>query len=381
MKIFFPIGAFYPCQIGGQASAVHWHVSALGRKQIECNVFTMMYGINEGQVVSDQITATDYGSVYYAGNVFSFKSLQSLCTQIKKTDVIHLSGMFNIPSTLTLLLWAFFFSRKPLICSVHGELSPDALRFSRLKKQPTLFIYRLLYRRILFHATSDKEREDVTSFFKGSRVLQIPNLMHPAETVTVAKKKQFLFMGRIHEIKALHKFIEALALSKLFKESDFIFDITGTHEDRHEAYFQTIKKMVVDLDLLDKVNFSGHVTGHAKEEKYAESYFLILPSETENFGNVVVEALNQRTPVLASLGTPWKFLEEYGCGFHTSNAPQNLADYIDRIIEMDRSEYDAYCKNAEVLVNEKFNIKTQITVWTETYKSYLYNILSNENPR
>ncbi|HAV01764.1 MAG TPA: hypothetical protein DCW95_00945, partial [Chryseobacterium sp.] len=274
MKIFFPIGAFYPCQIGGQASAVHWHVSALGRMDIECNVFTTMYGIGRDQVIADQMTVTDYGSVYYAGNIFSIKSLLLLYKQIKKTDVIHLSGMFNIPSTLTLLIWAIFFPRKPLICSVHGELSPDALRFSRMKKQPTLLLYRLLYRRILFHATSDKEREDVTSFFKGSRVLQIPNLMHPADFVDKPKKKQFLFMGRIHEIKALHKFIEALSLSKLFKESDYIFDITGTHEDRHEAYFQMIKKMVLDLDLRDKVNFSGHVTGHAKEEKYAESYFL-----------------------------------------------------------------------------------------------------------
>lgn len=368
MKIFFPIGAFYPCQIGGQASAVHWHVSALGQKDITCDVFTTMYGIEKSEVVSDQIIPTDYGSVYYSNNTFSLKSLRSVYEQIKKADLIHLSGMFNIPSTISLLTRSLLFPRKPLVCSVHGELSPDALRFSRMKKQPTLLLYRLLYRRILFHATSDKEREDVTSFFKGSRILQIPNLMHPADFVDKPKKKQFLFMGRIHEIKALHKFIEALALSKLFKESDFIFDITGTHEDRHEAYFQTIKKMVLDLDLRDKVNFSGHVTGHAKEEKYAESYFLILPSETENFGNVVVEALNQRTPVLASLGTPWKVLEEYGCGFHTTNAPQNLADYIDRIIEMDSSEYDAYCKNAEVLVNEKFNIKTQIAVWINTYK-------------
>ncbi|RCU42603.1 glycosyltransferase [Chryseobacterium lacus] len=372
MKIIFPIGAFFPCQIGGQASAVYWHVSALGQKDIACDVFTTMYGIDKSEVVSDQIIPTDYGSVYYSNNTFSLKSLRSVYEQIKKADLIHLSGMFNIPSTISLLMRSLLFPRKPVVCSVHGELSPDALRFSRLKKQPTLLLYRLLYKRILFHATSDKEREDITAFFKGSKVLQVPNLMHPADFVDKPKKKQFLFMGRIHEIKALHKFIKALALSKLFKNSDFVFDIAGSHEERHEDYFQELKKLITDLNLDHKVKFSGHITGDEKESKYAESWFLVLPSESENFGNVVVEALNQRTPVLASLGTPWSILESYRCGFHTSNVPENLALYIDRMIAIDSAEYDEYCQNAATLVNEKFNIETQISVWTETYKQLYY---------
>jgi len=368
MKSFFPIGAFYPCQIGGQASAVHWHVSALGRMNIECNVFTTMYGIATDQVIADHMTATDYGSAYYAGNIFSLKSLLMLYKQIKKTDVIHLSGMFNIPSTMTLLIWAIFFSRKPLICSVHGELSPDALRFSRMKKQPTLFLYRLLFKKIHFHATSDKEKKDVSDFFRGSRVLQVPNLMYPAEFIETPKKKQFLFMGRIHEIKALHTFIKALALSRLFKGSEFVFDIVGSYEDRHIQYFDNLKKLIGELDLSNKIKFSGQITGRAKELKYAESWFLVLPSESENFGNVVVEALNQKTPVLASLGTPWAILEEYGCGFHTSNSPENLAQYIDKIITMDKTVYETYRDNTAILVDDKFNISTQITTWTKIYK-------------
>ncbi|MBW8360000.1 MAG: glycosyltransferase [Weeksellaceae bacterium] len=368
MKIFFPIGAFFPCQIGGQASAVHWHVSALARENIECDVFTTMYGIAPGHITSDKITPSDYGNVYYAVNALSFKSLLSLYGQIKKADLIHLSGIFNIPSTLSLIMWALLLSRKPLVASVHGELSADALRFSRWKKQPTLFLYRILYKKMLFHTTSDKETEDVTDFFNGCRTLQVPNLMYPADPVSAVKKKQFLFMGRIHEIKALHKFIDALALSKLFKNSEFVFDIAGSHEERHEDYFQELKKLIIDLDLDHKVKFSGHITGDEKETKYAESWFLVLPSESENFGNVVVEALNQGTPVLASLGTPWSVLEKYRCGIHTSNAPENLAEYIDKIITMDSRVYDEYCHNAGTLVNEKFNIKTQISVWTETYK-------------
>lgn len=370
MKIFFPIGAFYPCQIGGQASAVLWHVTALGKQNIECSVFTTLYGISHNLVQEEKVNSTEFGSVYYSRNPLSLTALKVIYKNLNETDLIHLSGIFNIPSTLTLIIWAVFFQHKKIICSVHGELNPNALQFSSWKKQPTLLLYRLLYKKILFHTTSNQEDYDVKKFITGAKTLQIPNLMAPADQIEdVEKKKQFLFMGRIHEIKSLHKFINALALSKLFKDSDFIFDITGTYEDRHQDYFNQLKKLITDLGLEKKVTFSGHIGGIEKEKKYAESYFLILPSETENFGNVVVEALNQKTPVLASLGTPWSILEDYNCGFHTDNSPQNLANYIDKIIQMDSSVYKQHSENAAILVNEKFNINTQISRWTDIYKN------------
>lgn len=370
LKIMFPIGSFFPCQIGGQASAVLWHVTALGMKNMNCAVYTTINGIRENEVSPDTSVYTEYGQVYYCKNLFSIKNFQQLYSQIKNTDIVHLSGMFNIPSTLCLIFWALFFNHKKIICSVHGELNPNALKFSRLKKQPTLLLYRLLYRKILFHSTSDAEYIDVQNFFKNSNVIQIPNLMFPATQVkNIKTKKQFLFMGRIHEIKALHKFIEALGLSKLFKSSDFIFDITGTHEERHEAYYKKLKELIDDLGLAEKVKFSGHLSGISKEQKYAESYFLVLPSETENFGNVVVEALNQKTPVLAALGTPWKVLEEYNCGFHTDNTPKNLARYIDRIISLDPLQYNALCANTSRLVDDQFNIETQISKWVNIYNA------------
>lgn len=371
MKIFYPIGSFFPCQIGGQASALYWHVKALGTRNIQCNVFTSLYGIEKGEVQEDKTVATEYGSVYYASKTISFKTLKDIHKELKNTDIIHLNGVFNITSTLSFLMWRLFASKKNIICTVHGELNPNALQFSSTKKIPTLWLYRHWYKKILFHTTSDQENKDVVAYFKNPKTIYIPNLMQPEEKIIVAKKKQFLFMGRIHEIKALHKFIEALSLSTLFKNSDFIFDIAGSYEERHLEYVQSLQKQIKDLGIEDKISFSGHISGKEKEIKYAESYFLILPSETENFGNVVVEALNQGTPVLASLGTPWNVLEEYQCGFHTDNSPENLAQFIDKIIGLDSELYQQYCENTAQLVNDKFNINTQISKWIDVYESLI----------
>lgn len=372
MKIFFPIGAFYPSQIGGPCNTVYWHVKELEKHGIRSTVITSMLGIKDINIHSNSTVISDKVDIYYQGSNLNLSTINLIYNNIKSADIIHLNGLFNIPATISLILYALFFPRKKVVCSIRGELNPSALKFSRWKKQPTLFLYRLLYKKILFHTTSEAEDRDVKAFFTNCKTVEIPNLMFPAEQVlNTNKKKQFLFIGRIHEIKSLHKLISALALSKHFKNSDFILDITGTHEERHEDYFQKLKKLIIDLDLETKIKFSGHLTGIKKEEKYAESYFLVLPSETENFGNVVVESLNQKTPVLASLGTPWKILEEYRCGFHTNNSPENLANFIDQIILLSDSEYIQMCDNASTLVDDQFNITTQITRWIHIYQNLL----------
>lgn len=370
MKIFFPIGAFYPSQIGGPCNTVYWHVQELAKYNIKSTVATSMLGIKQNQVADDVVLKSENSEIYYSSNVLRISNIKFIYKNLKKADIIHFNGLFNIPVNISLILWILFFKNKKIICSVRGELNPTALKFSRWKKQPSLLLYSIFYKRLLFHATSEQEEKDIKFFFNGSKTIIIPNLLYPADRLQkILKKKQFLFMGRIHEIKALHKFIEALALSKLFKSSDFNFDITGNHEERHENYLKKIKQLIIDLGLQNKIKFSGHITGIEKEKKYAESYFLILPSETENFGNVVVEALNQNTPVLASLGTPWKVLEEYECGFHAENTPENLANYIDKIIEMDDLEYEKLSQNTIKLVDDKFNITTQICKWVNIYKN------------
>ncbi|MBQ7652592.1 MAG: glycosyltransferase, partial [Victivallales bacterium] len=56
------------------------------------------------------------------------------------------------------------------------------------------------------------------------------------------------------------------------------------------------------------------INGHAKYEFLATGDIYVLPSDTENFGITVAEALACGTPVIASQGTPWEGLEREKCG-------------------------------------------------------------------
>jgi glycosyltransferase involved in cell wall biosynthesis len=231
-----------------------------------------------------------------------------------------------------------------------------------------------MVKNVVFHSTSDQESNDIKKMFPKSEVIQIPNLLKPNPRFDdVQTKKELLFIGRIHPIKAIHKLIEGLSQSEEFLNSGFKLNIVGKFEARHEDYYRSLLSLVRRFMLEDRVLFLGHVEGSAKERLYAQSYFTILPSETENFGNVVVESLNQGTPVIASFGTPWAILEENGCGYHVSNSVDALTNVINRALKLDQEEYLKKRENAYALIDKQFDIDKQIHRWLNQYK-LLYNV-------
>ena len=59
MKIYFPIGAFYPSQIGGPCNTLYWHTGQLTRNGIEVNIFTTTSGIKTGLVRENEKLNTE----------------------------------------------------------------------------------------------------------------------------------------------------------------------------------------------------------------------------------------------------------------------------------------------------------------------------------
>ena len=93
-------------------------------------------------------------------------------------------------------------------------------------------------------------------------------------------------------------------------------------------YADRLRRQVADLGLKSSVTFLPELQGEAKLDFLADCDLLCLCSESENFGNVVVEALSLATPVVASRGTPWQLLATYECGAWVDNAPASLAQAL-----------------------------------------------------
>lgn len=379
MKIFFPLGAFYPSQIGGPCNTLYWHCSSLKNNNVQPSIITTTVGIKD-KISANEWLELNCGKVFYGTEgITSLKTRRRLSNEISTADLLHLNSLFSPFSIYSFLYRSLFQQNKKIIWSVRGELNENALKFSSWKKKPLLILYKLLNKNIVYHSTSPQETEGIQKLFPENKIVEMPNLIAPAERLDLAITQNLLYVGRIHPIKSLHKLIQGLALSEVFMKSASKLLIVGKQEDRHNSYKEELVSLVNKLNLKDKVIFKGHLEGVEKEEAYASSYALILASETENFGNVVVEALNQGTPVIASKGTPWQILEKYNAGLHVSNDPEILSKAIDYLLLLDQEKYQQMRINSCKLVDENFKVDSQIYKWIDIYKSLL-NENSKQNP-
>lgn len=370
-KILFPIGSFYPTTFGGPGTILYWQGVYLKKNSVAPTFVTTTEGITN-PISVNQFIDLPCGSVYYGqGGVLNMKTINIMLKEVAKTDIIHLTSLFS-PISIICFFYAFlFYSHKKIVWSVRGELNKNALAISKTKKKWLLKLYKVTTKKVVFASTSPKETQEIKAFFKN-KIIEIPNVMPSSKKMgRTTEDKRFLFLGRIHPIKNIDGLIKAVAQSELFKSEKVYLDIAGDYDDRDIEYLNNLKELVENYNLNSKITFLGHVAGEDKEQLLANAYFLILPSHTENFGNVVIESLNQGTPVIASKNTPWKELEDFNSGYWIENSPSKIAESIDDALILNKEAYLNMRQSALTLVNEKYSIQTRIQDWVNTYKKIL----------
>jgi len=134
-----------------------------------------------------------------------------------------------------------------------------------------------------------------------------------------------MFIGRLDPMKGVENLLKAVAL---LRSEDISLHIYGSGDS---DYASDLARLARDLDLEGRVTFGGFVEGAAKRDAFLQADVCVVPSYSENFGMVVVEALAHGTPVIASTGTPWKALESHKAGKWTANDPEALATAIESL--------------------------------------------------
>lgn len=342
---------------------------ALSAKGATVTNITSDVGVN-GKTELDVWLDTVYGRSRYCRDRFHFLPfalLKHTWLELPKHDLVHVNALFYPPSFIA-ACWAKW-RGKPIVWSVRGNLEPAAMRISRWKKWPMLLLIRCCFPKgcVLYHATSPAETRHIRAYLGDVRVAEVPNYMELPPSVPRFEdgKPYLLYMGRLHPIKALDRLLEALAKSALFNTSDAYMVLAGRGDP---AYVHALQNQIKALGLEQKIQFRGHVEGVEKEMLFANAYFSVLPSFTENFGNVVIESLAQGTPVLAAKGTPWALLEKETAGFWVENTPESLAKTIDAALGLNPKIYRAYRANALNLARHRFDIAQNIEVWLNLYQ-------------
>jgi glycosyltransferase involved in cell wall biosynthesis len=369
-KILIPIGFFYPAENGGPALTLYWITKSLKKLNVDVTVITTTNGIKDGVITPNQWVETEAGNVIYlaTGNPnYSLRYLYFSLKSIKNFNIIVITSMFAL-SSLIFVIFAQI-SNKKIIISPRGELDPKALIYKKPLKKIIIMIYNLLSSKNLhFHVTSEMEY----SYFKRTinskfRVEVIPNYISlPEKEVRSTTIDYLLYIGRFHAKKAIKNLIFAVSNSEIFRNSKFQLLLAGDYKNE---YGKEIMKIVNKLGLQQKIKFIGEVKKKEKEKLYANAYVTILPSHTENFGNVVIESLAQSTPVIASTGTPWKQLNEYGIGSWVSNEPEFIKMAIEEFIHLSSFDYQEMRNRCRPFVESEYDVKKGVNKWIEYFQS------------
>lgn len=272
-------------------------------------------------------------------------------------DLYHTNGLWIYPNHITCKC-----AREkgvPYIISPHGMLYPTALRISYWKKW---FMLKLWFNKDILsatclHATCLAEMEHCRAFGYKGPIAVIPNAVVFPEyidrinKVNRCQKKTIGFLGRLHPIKKVENVLYALSHIEKEARHSISFQIMGKYDEEYEAW---LKGEVKRLELEDCVEFTGFVSGEEKYERLSRLSALMVPSAQENFGMIVPEALICRTPVYASLGTPWNQLNEYNCGWWQDNNPETITKVILEIMTMTQGQLQEMGKNGRKLIEEKY---------------------------
>lgn len=269
----------------------------------------------------------------------------------RKELVFHIHGIWHRVQHRA-AAWARR-NKIPVIWSTHGMTAPWSMRHKAIKKFVAWWAFARwdLLRANVIHSTTETEREWNSRLGLESGAVVPLGTYLPAldQSAALLPRHRFavLFVGRLHPVKGLENLLQAAKLTA----SEVCFRIVGPDENGH---INRLKALVSSLALESRVMFVGPKYGDELSQEYANSDLLVLPSFTENFGGVVVNALAHARPVIASRFTPWRELELERCGWWVDNSPAQLAQAISSAALLPRSELLEMGARGRALVESRY---------------------------
>jgi len=257
-------------------------------------------------------------------------------------------------------------------------LEPWSLAQKKWRKRLAMIVMfrRILNRASSLHATAVSEARQYRRIGLTAPIAVIPNGVDLSpygqppkrdwldqQWPQLAGKPYALFLSRIHHKKGLHLLVPAWArLCK--KYPDWHLVIAGAGDATYEAQ---LRQMLVEAAIADRVTFVGAVYDDAKVQLLINSGLFVLPTFSENFGVVIAEAMAAGVPVITTHGTPWREIEELGCGLWIELDESRLYESLDRIMSMSPELRREMGLRGRKLVQDKYSIQSTAARTVEMY--------------
>jgi D-inositol-3-phosphate glycosyltransferase len=166
----------------------------------------------------------------------------------------------------------------------------------------------------LLIASTEDESLDLVDLYGADpdRVFVVPpgvdlSMFQPIDRAEARRKIGFgpgrllLFVGRLERLKGVDVAINALALLRDRKHDDVRLVILGEDsKEGDESEKQRLKAIATAAGMRDRVDFLGSVAHHELPYFYSAADVTVMPSYSESFGLVALEAQACARPVVAS---------------------------------------------------------------------------------
>lgn len=341
---------------GGPALSIYLSVKGLLENGVETEVIMPPLSSN-GKLVGNDVT------IHYTTPITNVRfgympRLQQTLKNLQPYDLYHVQGIWQYLGHSV----ASFARRqhKPYVLTLRGMLYPQALAHSAFIKKMSLTLYQRkdLRQAACIQATCIDEMKHYRALGFNNPVAVLPN---PIEikgiidrSVHQPDRMRIGYLGRVHPRKRIERLIYAFnALHHELQDAELL--IIGADDKQYEAF---LHEEVKRLHLESNVRFTGFLTGKEKDEAIMSLSYLAVPSDFENFGNIVTEALVRGVPVIASKGMPWQELETYNCGWWIDNDQETINQTLLEAVSLPEEKRIQMGINGKNLIRAEYSVPT-----------------------
>ncbi len=353
--------------IAAESSGPSYSVPALCQGLVSVGCEVSLHFLDD---VPSQLANVPYQVASYPRRELGLRNLgrspamfSGLMAAARTADIVHNNSLWMMPNVYP--SWVVRRLRQKnenphvkLVTAPRGTLAPWSLAKGKWKKRifGALFQYPALRLTDMFHATSEKEYEEIRALGYRQPVaivpigMDLPELgVESCELRVGSRLKRVVFFGRLHKVKGVDRLVRAW--ERVVRDG---WELVIAGPDC--GMLEELKQIVAEGHL-PCVSFMGEINGPAKYEFLAGADIYVLPSDTENFGVTVAEALASGTPVIASQGTPWQGLEREHCGRWVPIGVEPLVAALEEMMAMSDEERAAMGARGREWIRRDFSWK------------------------
>jgi glycosyltransferase involved in cell wall biosynthesis len=355
MNILHVVPTYYPAvRYGGPIWSVHGLASSLAARGHKVHVYTTnVDGERTLPVPVGRPVQIDGVTVWYFRTGFGRRLYRSptmdqkLEENVKHFDIVHLHSVFLWPTSSAAR--AARAAGVPYVLSPRGMLVTDLIHrknFFAKRAWINFFERRNIEKAAAVHVTSNVEASELQAFrFRCTRTEIVANGIERSDDESFESNSRadfgiagrypdpyVLFLGRINWKKGLDRIIPAMEYVPGVR-----LLIAGNDEENYRSKLEVLARR---FGVIDRIHFLGPVHGKRKWELLESARLLALPSYSENFGNVVLEAMAVGCPVIVTpeVGIA-NIVLEVGCGVVCSGEPECLgAEIRDLFLDHERRQ-------------------------------------------